>query len=106
MPIINKLQRKKREYISDKKKERKFIYSRKEWRYVRDIKFRANPICEKCLEDGIVTPTKEIHHIDSFMNYEGEMRWSKAFDYNNLMSLCTKCHNDIHKAQGQLYHER
>lgn len=105
MPTINKPKKKPREFISDKRKERQFIYQRPEWRSLRVAKFSANPTCERCWElYQRVTPTEEIHHIQSFMKYQGDERWNKAFDINNLMSLCGKCHSDIHK--NDKHHER
>lgn len=101
MPTINKLQKKKREHISDKRKERQFIYSRPEWRSLRAEKIRLNPLCERCLLSDKITPTEEVHHIDSFMKFEGDERWNKAFDINNLMSLCQRCHTEIHNEQGE-----
>lgn len=105
MPTINKLKRKPRENISDKHKERQFIYQRAEWRSLRAAKFSANPTCERCWSEyGRVTPTEEVHHIQSFMKFTGDERWQKAFDYDNLMSLCHQCHSEIHKKDK--FHER
>ena len=39
---------------------------------------------------------EDIHHIDSFMNYTGTKRLAKAFDFNNLMSICKECHAKKH----------
>jgi 5-methylcytosine-specific restriction protein A len=30
------------------------------------------------------------------MNYEGLKRIEKAYDFNNLMSICKNCHQRIH----------
>ena len=35
-----------------------------------------------------ITPAIDVHHIDSFMNYEGLKRVEKAFNSNNLQSIC------------------
>lgn len=56
-----------------------------------------NPLCEDCLENNIITPAVEIHHIISFMS--GATHTAKlkfAYDYNNLISLCAKCHDKKH----------
>lgn len=55
-----------------------------------------NPLCEVCLLIGIITPAIDIHHIDSFMNYEGLKRLDKAFNYDNLQSICKECHQKEH----------
>ena len=54
------------------------------------------PLCELCLAKGIINAAEDIHHIDSFMNYTGTKRLSKAFDFNNLMSICKECHAKEH----------
>lgn len=54
------------------------------------------PLCEVCLAKGIITPTEDVHHIDSFMNYEGLKRLEKAYNYNNLQSICKECHQKEH----------
>lgn len=56
----------------------------------------ANPLCEVCLQKGKITPATQIHHIDSFMKYEGNERLEKAYDFDNLQSLCQECHNAEH----------
>ncbi|WP_321426425.1 HNH endonuclease [uncultured Bacteroides sp.] len=37
-----------------------------------------------------------MHHIQSFMNYEGLKRREMAFNYNNLQSICKECHQKEH----------
>ena len=58
----------------------------------------SNPLCEVCLAKDIITPAIDIHHIDSFMNYEGLKRLDKAFNYDNLQSLCKECHQRLHNS--------
>lgn len=58
-----------------------------------------NPLCEVCLLAGKVTPAVDIHHIDSFMNYEGLTRINKAYDPTNLQSICKECHQRLHNPQ-------
>ena len=41
-------------------------------------------LCEICLEKGKVIPAEDVHHKDSFLNYEGQERLYKAFDFTNL----------------------
>lgn len=55
-----------------------------------------NPLCQKCLEKGKTTLAIDVHHIDSFMNYQGLKRTEKAYDINNLVSLCKECHAEEH----------
>jgi 5-methylcytosine-specific restriction protein A len=74
------------------KKEYQKIYNTPRWKKLRRLKLQNNPICEKCWERGIVTPTEEIHHIVPFIQ-DIEM----AFDYDNLIALCVECHKEAHK---------
>jgi len=103
MPTIKKLQRKpqpKRTYDnrSGKRGERHRIYDTDHWRRLRLAKFNDSPLCEMCQKEGRITPATEIHHIVSFMSVEDKLaRQALAFDYDNLMSLCSECHHKIHR---------
>ncbi len=103
MPTIKKLPRRINTATPDteRRRERHEIYDTQRWRTLRDCKFADQPICERCLERGIVTPADEIHHRVSFMSVPaGSERIALAFDYDNLMSLCRACHQDIHREGG------
>lgn len=96
MPTINKPKRKtsNREV---KREERMKIYNTARWRELRLIKMRKNPLCEMCEKDGRITAAEDIHHITSFMSVDDScQRKFLAFDINNLMSLCDKCHQKVH----------
>lgn len=73
-------------------KERQKIYKSKNWINIRNAKLITTPICEVCNEKL----AEDVHHIDSFMNYEGIERIEKAFDPDNLMSICKECHGKLH----------
>ena len=60
------------------------------WVKVRDNKLKDNPLCEQCEKEGRITIAEEIHHIIP-IDQGGDL-----YDYNNLMSLCHKCHMTIH----------
>jgi len=94
MPFINRLP--KKQNTSDKRKERQKIYATDRWRKLRLIKLQEQPLCEVCLQENKVSYAEHIHHIDSFMNYDGLRRIEVAYDFNNLQSLCSECHNSIH----------
>ena len=75
------------------------------WRALRARALGARSLCEVCLKAGRVTPATEVHHIrpvESTSNYD--MMKSLAYDPNNLLCLCHKCHADIHK--GMLSHTK
>ncbi|MGJ1015447.1 HNH endonuclease [Bacteroides salyersiae] len=47
----------------------------------------------------MVTPAEDIHHIVSFMSVDNpDQRIFLAYDFDNLMSLCKKCHQNIHNS--------
>jgi len=80
------------------KGEYQSIYQNPKWKRLREKKFNANPLCEKCLEAGIYTNTAEIHHIIPFKY--GKEKWevhTLAFNFLNTMSLCVKCHKEAHE---------
>jgi 5-methylcytosine-specific restriction enzyme A len=81
-----------------RKREYQHIYQDKRWKRLRSAKMKNNPICERCEALGIVKVTDEVHHKIPFDNGktfdEVEML---AFDYDNLESLCTECHQSVHK---------
>ena len=77
-------------------RERMQIYNTARWRELRKAKLRNNPLCECCLKEGITTATEDIHHVVSFMDYRGYERTRVAFDWDNLMSLCKRCHQQMH----------
>ena len=69
------------------------------WRKLRQAKLMLNPLCEICQNKGVVTPAIEVHHRDSFMNYDGAKRLELAFNPDNLMSVCKSCHQELHNKQ-------
>jgi len=94
MPTLKKATKQKTK--SNKKEERQKIYNNTRWRKLRDAKLQQYPLCEVCLAKGIITPAIDIHHIDSFMNYDGLKRLEKAYNFANLLSICKECHQKIH----------
>lgn len=70
----------------------KTILNSQRWKNKREkILKRDNYICQICKMYGKTTQAKIVHHIKSFDDYP-----DLAFDDNNLLSLCEKCHNKIH----------
>ena len=59
MPTINKFQKKKINNNTNMYDlERRKIYMSTRWRKLRDLKIKNDPLCEMCLEDGVVTPAE------------------------------------------------
>lgn len=50
-----------------------------------------------CLSKDKITPAIDVHHKDSFLNYEGLERLAKAYDSDNLLSVCKECHSFLHR---------
>lgn len=96
MPTITKL--KKSANNSKKREERQAVYATRRWKKLRLAKLMKYPLCEICLHKGIITPAIDVHHIDSFMNYEGLDRIEKAYNISNLMSVCKACHQKEHNS--------
>ena len=75
------------------------FYNSSEWHSLRNRKFYdANGICENCYkekdENGNpkIVQAKEVHHIKPIEDY-----WDKRLDYDNLILLCSDCHNLQHE---------
>lgn len=101
MPTINKFQKKKINNNTNMYDlERRKIYMSTRWRKLRDLKIKNDPLCEMCLEDGVVTPAEDVHHIVSFMSVtDKHSRAYLAYNYNNLKSLCKKHHQLVHNSK-------
>jgi 5-methylcytosine-specific restriction protein A len=74
------------------------FYQSRDWRALRAAKFvQANGVCERCLKNGIVRVGREVHHIVPI-----DKDWSKRLDINNLVCLCSDCHNSEHSRESPL----
>ena len=75
------------------------LRSSSNWQKLRDAYFQEHPLCEKCLENGIVKETEEIHHITPIAKGKdlAEMK-GLAYNPDNLMALCKECHDKIHNS--------
>ena len=97
MPTIN-LGQKRKPIPSRAKGQYQAIYQDKRWVKLRALKFAMNPLCELCETKGRVTQTDEVHHVKPFdINSTQAEIEALAFDWNNLISLCTDCHHAEHK---------
>lgn len=83
-------------------KDKADIYNSREWKELRIRKLQANPLCEVCQQQGIVTAAHCIHHkhpIEDSHSVQEMRKW--AFMWENLQSLCDSCHAAIHKHMGK-----
>ena len=91
---------------TQKEKYNRLIHSRK-WTLTRLAKLNSQPLCERCLENGYYVSATEIHHkipVESVSSFV-EMR-ALTYNPNNLMSLCHKCHIEIHNELGSRSKEK
>lgn len=96
MPQIKKPERKRKKNSKRSNQSTKY-YSDHRWKELRAWYYRNFPLCEECLKNGISTPTEEIHHIRKILDGQTEEeRYELLLDPNNLMSLCSFHHHQIH----------
>lgn len=59
-----------------------------EWKRIRKMYVKTHPLCETCLQKGLLHPVEEVHHIVPLAD-------GGTNDFSNLMSLCKSCHSAI-----------
>ena len=97
MPWINKPIKKNNINISDNRKERQKIYQTSNWKKLRLAQITNHPLCQICLDKGIIKAAVDVHHIISFMTTNDLLKRNElAFNPDNLLSLCKECHQMIH----------
>lgn len=102
MPTINKP---KKQY---KKKGKSLdiynlVYNTKKWRKLREKYLMLHPLCERCLNNDEMNVATEVHHKKPLTKAETEVNLKYlAFNYDNLMALCSKCHHEIHKKRKSI----
>lgn len=72
------------------------------WLRLRCEKLSAQPLCERCKAEGIITPAVEVHHVhpvEMALSYADKDRL--MFDIHNLLSLCHDCHVKTHIEMGR-----
>ena len=100
MPFLKKPKKEPVRKVNNE--DRQQIYQNKKWKDLRKAKLMKNPLCEMCLQKGKTTPAIDVHHKDSFLNYEGNRRLEVAYNYDNLLSVCKECHAELHR-NGRTY---
>ncbi len=97
MPWIEK-KKKKRDNIGNRK-ERQQIYNTPLWKNMRLAHVQQSPLCEVCKIEGKVTLAEDCHHWISFVGKSEEEKNLLAFNPDNIVSVCRKCHNEIHNGK-------
>lgn len=69
------------------KKEQQF-YNSKAWKMLRSTQLSIQPLCEHCLEVGVLKPAYLIDHIKEIKD-----DWTLRLTLSNVQSLCQACHN-------------
>ena len=97
MPTIPRL-RDIKKAPSYRKQQRQSMYSKSEYRKLRDWYYQCHPICEDCQRIGLLTEAKDIHHVMSPYdpNISPAESYRRLMDENNLVSLCRYHHNLRH----------
>ena len=109
--LLRDVRRPKREHehhtpiqFNDRSKFWSTYYNSALWRTTRLEYKTKHPICERCLHEGRVTPMSDVHHMCRFgQGRTASERWQLLTDMDNLVSLCEKCHHDIHKGLDNKY---
>lgn len=79
-------------------------YNSMQWRNLRNYYIHTHPLCERCYNIyGRSVPAEEVHHKKEFLKGQTEQeRWQLLTDPDNLMSLCSACHHEIHNERKSL----
>ncbi|MFN3785209.1 MAG: HNH endonuclease [Thiothrix sp.] len=72
----------------------KWPYNGKVWEQLRAQQLRHFPLCRYCEEMGWAVPAKHVDHIEPV-----RANPDRAFDPDNLQSLCVPCHNGIKRLE-------
>lgn len=109
--LLRDVRRPKREHehhtpiqLNDRSKFWSTYYNSALWRTTRLEYKTKHPICERCLHEGRVTPMKDVHHMCKFgQGRTASERWQLLTDMDNLVSLCEKCHHEVHATKDREY---
>jgi len=66
-----------------------------DWRTLSERIRKARPLCEDCLEQGKVTPSKECHHVVKITDAP-----HLRLEPRNIVAICKQCHNVRHSDAG------
>ncbi len=85
----NKEQAKNRSKQSAKRYDSKYqaFYKSPEWKSLRERKYKQDPLCEDCKNNGFIRQGYDVDHV-----IEIKDDWSRRLDITNLRTLCRSCH--------------
>lgn len=71
-------------------------YKSQRWKHKRaQILRRDGYLCQECRKYGRMTQATTVHHIQHVEDHP-----ELAYNDDNLVSLCEKCHNKMHPEKG------
>lgn len=73
-------------WVSKKHHERQKVYHTARWRKTSMLFRQEHPLCKTCEANGLVRAAQLVDHIIP-ISQGGDI-----YDWNNLQSLCTSCH--------------
>jgi 5-methylcytosine-specific restriction endonuclease McrA len=77
------------------------------WQTLRARYLTHHPVCEFCEKKNKTSLAKVVHHVIPIEDAKDiSMMEALAFDENNLMALCEKCHEEIHEQLGSRFKAR
>lgn len=72
------------------------FYHSKDWEHAREDALRRDArLCQRCLENGDITPAVMVHHIIE-LTPENISDPNISLGLDNLVSLCDHCHKVTH----------
>ena len=73
-----------------------WFYVTRAWRETREaVLAERGYLCERCHAQGRIEPATEVHHIRP-LTRQNMHDPDIALNPDNLMALCTRCHDEIH----------
>ena len=97
---------------SDRRKEKQRLYNDTIYRKERDWYMMCHPICQLCEREGLITPSKDLHHIMSphEIGISKEEAYRRLRDEKNFIAVCLYHHLCEHglasKAMKEEYQKR
>ena len=76
------------------------LLNSKRWKLLRAQYREAHPLCERCLADGRVSATVDIHHKIPVESAKTDYDMQRlCFNPDNLQALCIACHIAVHQQE-------
>ena len=100
MAVINRTPLKYPNYKIPKPSKREYssYYNNRIWKQERDLYIEKQPLCEICLQHGVIKEAEHVHHIVPFSRGTSkEKRIRLLTNPDNFMSTCKTCHKWLHK---------